>query len=229
MSSCLADAPRNLGKRTAKLAVPLMVALVSCATLRDVAAQSSDARAPNNAVQGFAQNRDQPISIEAASLEMRDKKKEATFSGKVKVVQGDTTMTSKALVVFYATGPPTAAPKATKSAPLQSATPGPGGSSSIRRLEARGSVVVVQKDQVVTGETATFDTRANLITVAGGVVLTQCRNVLRGSRLLVDMTTGVSRVESDNGMVHVLVDQSSNSGCGPSGAPTGPSVSGAKK
>ena len=48
-------------------------------------------------MQGFSQNRDQPIQIEAASLEMRDKKKEATFSGNVKVVQGDTTMTSKIL------------------------------------------------------------------------------------------------------------------------------------
>src|SRR6476469_7611358 len=54
-----------------------------------------------NAMQGFSQNRDQPIQIEAASLEMRDKKKEATFAGNVKVVQGDTTMTSKTLVVFY--------------------------------------------------------------------------------------------------------------------------------
>ena len=42
---------------------------------------------------------------------------------------------------------------------MQSATPGPGGSSSIRRLEAKGNVVVTQKDQVVTGETAIFDTR----------------------------------------------------------------------
>ena len=35
-----------------------------------------------NAMQGFSKNRDQPIQIEAASLEMRDKKKEATFAGK---------------------------------------------------------------------------------------------------------------------------------------------------
>ena len=82
---------------------------------------------------------------------------------------------------------------------MQSTTPGPGGSSSIRRLEAKGTVVVTQKDQVVTGETAIFDTKANLITMAGGVVLTQCKNVLRGDRLLVDMTTGVSRVESESG------------------------------
>jgi lipopolysaccharide export system protein LptA len=177
-------------------------------------------------VQGFSQNRDQPITIEAASLEMRDKKKEATFSGKVKVVQGDTTMASKALVVFYDSSSP---PANAKSAPLQSATPGPGGSSSIRRLEARGSVVVVQKDQIVTGETAIFDTKTNLITVAGGVVLTQCRNVLRGTRLLVDMTTGVSRVESDSGKVHVLVDQSSNSGCASSAAPLGSPATGPKR
>ncbi|MGY4306445.1 lipopolysaccharide export system protein LptA [Bradyrhizobium sp. USDA 4369] len=39
-----------------------------------------------------------------------------------------------------------------------------------------------------------FDTKTNLITMFGGVVVTQCRNVLRGDRLLVDMTTGVSRV-----------------------------------
>ncbi len=179
----------------------LALALIASALIGmgEASAQGSMSGVPN-AMQGFSQNRDQPIQIEAASLEMRDKKKEATFSGNVKVVQGDTTMTSKALVVFYdssstpATAPP-ANSKGAKSAPMQSATPGPGGSSSIRRLEAKGSVVVTQKEQVVTGETATFDTKANLITMAGGVVLTQCKNVLRGDRLLVDMTTGVSRVE----------------------------------
>jgi lipopolysaccharide export system protein LptA len=106
---------------------------------------------------------------------------------------------------------------------MQSATPGPGGSSSIRRLEARGSVVVTQKDQVVTGETAVFDTRANLITMTGGaagVVLTQCKNVLKGDRLKVDMTTGVSRVEAD-GKVHVMIEQSGQ-GCGSGSGGTKP-------
>src|SRR3954464_3797518 len=170
----------------------------------ETAAQSAMSGVPN-AMQGFSQNRDQPIKIEAASLEMRDKKKEATFSGNVKVVQGDTTMTSKTLVVFYdsaGTGAPAPATntKAAK-APMQAAAPGPGGSSSIKRLEARGSVVVTQKDQVVTGETAVFDTKTNLITMLGGIVLTQGKNVLRGDRLMVDITTGVSKVESDSGRV----------------------------
>jgi lipopolysaccharide export system protein LptA len=178
----------------------------------DGLAQSAVQGVPN-AMQGFSQNRDQPIQIEAASLEMRDKKKEATFSGDVKVVQGDTTMKSKSLVVFYdggntAPAAGAAAPAKSAKAPIKAAAPGPGGSSSIRRLEARGSVVVTQKDQVVTGETAVFDTRSNLITMSGGVVLTQAKNVLKGDRLMVDMTTGVSRVESDSGRVQGLFQSS---------------------
>lgn len=205
----------------------LALALIASA---EAGAQGAMTGVPN-AMQGFSQNRDQPIQIEAASLEMRDKKKEATFSGNVKVVQGDTTMTSKSLVVFYDSGPAPststsapapAAPKGAKSGSMQSATPGPGGSSSIRRLEARGSVVVTQKDQVVTGETAIFDPRANLITMAGGVVLTQCKNVLKGDRLKVDMTTGVSRVESDTNKVQGLFIQGENCGSGSGGAKPAP-------
>jgi lipopolysaccharide export system protein LptA len=38
--------------------------------------------------------------------------------------------------------------------------------------------------------------------------------VLKGDRLLVDMTTGVSRVESDSGKVQGLfINQSSGTGC----------------
>jgi len=208
---------RRLGRRAATRAALAALAFVIAG--HAAAAQSAVQGVPN-AMQGFSQNRDQPIQIEAASLEMRDKKKEATFAGNVKVVQGDTVMTSNTLVVFYdAAGTPAAAPpansKAAKSAPIQAATPGPGGSSSIRRLEAKGNVKVTQKDQIVTGETAVFDTKANMITMLGGIVLIQGKNVLRGDRLLVDMTTGVSRVESDSGRVQGLFISSGGQGAPP--------------
>jgi lipopolysaccharide export system protein LptA len=208
--------------------------MLALAAAGHAGAQSAVSGVPN-AMQGFQQNRDQPIQIEAASLEMRDKKKEATFSGNVKVVQGDTTMTSNSLVVFYDSTPaPAAAPAANttaaKAAPMPAATPGPGGSSSIKRLEAHGSVVVTQKDQVVTGDTAVFDTKTNLITMLGTIVLTQGKNVLRGDRLLVDMTTGVSRVESDTGRVQGLFQSSGQGGPGlpgmqPGATPPGPGAS----
>jgi len=217
---------------------PIAVCVVLLIGFGEVRAQGS-ASVPN-AMQGFAQNRGEPVKIEAAVLEVQDKKKEATFSGNVKVTQGDTTMTSKTLVVFYedkdkTAQPPGDAGKAgdagkgkaaptqpltqspTQSAPQSGTPPGPA-SSQIKRMEARSNVVVTQKDQVVTGETAIFDTKANLITMLGGVVLTQCQNVVRGDRLLVDMTTGVSRVESDSGRVQAYVAQGQGCGTTPAGA-----------
>ena len=219
--------PSTLIRRIAHGGCALACALALLAGEKAVA-QSAVTGVPN-AMQGFSQNRDQPIQIEAATLEMRDKKKEATFSGNVKVVQGDTTMTSKILVVFYesnSNSSPTPAANtkaAPKAAPMQAATPGPEGASSIKRLEAKGNVVVTQKDQVVTGETAVFDTKTNLVTMLGGVVLTQGKNVLRGDRLMVDMTTGVSRVESDGGRVQGLFQSSGQGGpMIPGGSPPAP-------
>lgn len=216
---------RSDKKRSAVLGTAVLVAAVVAVVAGGAAIAQSTMQGVPNAMQGFSQNRDQPIQIEAASLEMRDKKKEATFAGNVKVVQGDTTMTSKTLVVFYESGggdkpaAPQPAAKGAKAAPMQSATPGPGGSSAIKRLEARGNVVVTQKEQVVTGETAVFDTKTNLITMLGGVVLTQCKNVLRGDRLMVDMTTGVSRVESESGRVQALLPQGGGNDCGQGAKP----------
>ena len=201
--------------QASRIACLLRCGLVAAALMAasEAAGQSSVQGVPN-AMQGFSQNRDQPIQIEAAALEMRDKKKEATFSGNVKVVQGDTTMTSKILVVYYenSTSPADGKAKAPAKTAMKSAAPGPSGASSIKRLEAKGNVVVTQKDQVVTGETAVFDTKTNLITMLGGVVLTQGKNVLRGDRLIVDMTTGVSRVESNSGRVQGLFQSSGQGG-----------------
>jgi lipopolysaccharide export system protein LptA len=215
VSSALLSGPAARGAVVAMLLVVLSV-------VSESRAQGAGQGVPN-AMQGFSQNRDQPITIEAAALEIRDKKKQATFSGNVKVVQGDTTMTSKTLMVFYHSdrkSEPITRPQrpgdrngAVVLPPLQPAPPGPASSSSIRRLEARNHVVVTQKDQIVTGERAVFDATTNLITMLGGVVLTQCNSVLRGDRLLVDMTTGVSRIEVDHGKVRGLLDQLAP-GCG---------------
>jgi lipopolysaccharide export system protein LptA len=64
-----------------------------------------------------------------------------------------------------------------------------------------------------------------MITMLGGIVLTQGKNVLRGDRLMVDMATGVSRVESDSGRVQGLFQSSGGSGPAIPGmpSPAGPS------
>jgi lipopolysaccharide export system protein LptA len=191
-------------------------------------AQGSAASGPPNALQGFSQNQGKPIHIDAAKLEVRDKDKVATFSGDaktgdVKVVQGDTIMRSKTLVVFYEQS--AGAAQSDKAAPA--AAPGPGGSQQIRRLEARGNVIVTQNEQTVTGDNGIFDTKANTVTMKGNVIMTQGKNVMKGKTLVVDLTTGVSRFENDGGRVDaVFFPQSGQQPGVPGGAPAAPTSSG---
>jgi lipopolysaccharide export system protein LptA len=72
------------------------------------------------------------------------------------------------------------------------------GAADLQRIEARKSVVVQSSDgQTATGDWANFDTKRNMVTLGGDVVLTQGQNVVRGSRLTIDMTTGQSVIETD--------------------------------
>ena len=169
--------------------LPIAAALL---VVTGAALRAQPSKGPPNALQGFSQNRDQPVHIEATTLEVRDKDKVATFSGDVRVKQGDTNMRCKSLVVFYEQD----AEPGDKSKTMQAASPGPGGQQKIKRLEARGGVVVTQKDQTATGDTGIFEMKTNSVTLSGNVVMTQGQNVLRGERLMVDLTSGVSRVES---------------------------------
>lgn len=154
-----------------------------------------------NAVQGFSKNRHEPIQIEANSLEVQDKDKVATFRGGVRVKQGDTALRCNVLVVYYE-GEGVGGTSGSRSGPPGSDT------QRIRRLEAKGHVVVTQKQQTATGDTGVFDMRKNTITLQGNVVVSQGRNVLRGDRLVVDMATAVSRMESSHGRVQGLFQPS---------------------
>ncbi len=158
---------------------------------------------------GQGQSQQQPVQIEAATLEVHDKTKTATFSGNVQVVQGDTTMKCQSLIVFYG---PEAGGNAT-STPVTATTAKPAagmpqGSQSIRRIEARGGVTVLTKDQNASGDLGVYDLKSRTITLSGNVVVSQGQNVIHGERVVVDTVTGNARVESG----------SSNGGAG-AGAP----------
>jgi lipopolysaccharide export system protein LptA len=157
------------------------------------AAQAQQPSQPN-ALQGFSQNRNQPVQINAQTLEVRDKSKVATYSGNVRLVQGDTTLRCKVLVVYYDGGQ-------AAGQPVKAATPGPSGSSQIRRIEATGNVIVTQKDQTATGEKAVYDISDDTVRLfpapGGNVTVTQGQNIVRGPRLIVHLDTGISHFESD--------------------------------
>jgi lipopolysaccharide export system protein LptA len=184
----------------------MMLVAALLASVMPCALAQPGSNAPN-ALQGFQQNRGQPVQIEALRLEVRDKDKMATFSGNVKVVQGDTTMRCKKLVVFYEQDNKDGQPAQASAQTMKSAKPGPGGSSQISKLEASGGVTVNQKDQTATGERALFDMKSNTVTLLGNVLVTQGPNVMRGEKLVVDLATGVSRVEAGKGLVRMRIEQ----------------------
>jgi len=179
------------------------VALAAAMAAGPVAAQPSNGNGGPGLFQGMnEQKKDQPVQIEAATLEVRDKDKKATFSGNVQVVQGDTTMKCQRLVVFYGqevgiggndNKPATAAATVSTS----KSTPGmPQGAQNIKRIEAQGGVTVITKDQNAKGDLAIYDLTTKTITLTGHVAISQGQNVINGERIVVDTVTGNARVES---------------------------------
>lgn len=158
---------------------------------------------PSNMAQGLSANSGQPVKIESTSLEVRDKSRMATFTGNVKMTQGDNTVKCKVLVVYYEDSSAAPSP-GTKSGPAV-ASPG-GGKQQIKRMECKGDAIITQKDQTASGENGVFEVKANTLTMTGNVVVTQGQNILNGDKMVIDLTTGVTKVESSGkGPVRGLV------------------------
>jgi lipopolysaccharide export system protein LptA len=184
------------------VAVAACLALAALLSAFPVAAQPSNANPAPGPFQGMMndQKKDQPVQIEAATLEVRDKDKTATFSGNVQVVQGDTTMKCQRLVVFY--GQEMGIAGKDKPAPAtpvttSKSTPGmPQGAQNIKRIEAQGGVTVITKDQNARGDLGVYDLQTKTITLTGHVTISQGQNVINGEKVVVDTATGNARVES---------------------------------
>ncbi len=146
----------------------------------------------------YSANAGKPVDIEADVLEVDDKKKTAVFKGNVSATQGDVNLKSKEIYVTYtSSGNKTAGTTNSDAAPIG------GGNGEITRIDAKGDVFVTtkpkeetQKPQQAKSDWAIFDVKKQQITLGGDVVLSQGENIIRGSRLVVDLTTGLSRFEN---------------------------------
>ena len=166
---------------------------------------SSVAPQLSNPAQGIINdNQDQPIQIDAATLEVRDKEKMATFAGDVQVVQGDTTIKCQKLVVYYGPEPGTAAAAAQakrqqQQQPAQGQQAGglPARQQDIRKIEARGGVTVLSKDQTASGDLGVYDLKTKTITLLHNVTVAQGKNVLHGERVVVDTVSGNAHFDAN--------------------------------
>src|SRR3990170_4007114 len=188
-----------IGACAAPLAVALALLLAA-----PLAAQTL-----TNSFGGLTESSKDPIDIESDVLVVHDKQKYATFKGNVKAVQGTTTLRAKELNVHYVGGDKLALGAKKESgeppAPATKVAEAQGGGAAaeksdntqITKIEAKGDVVITSEDdQTTTSDWALYDLPAQQVTVGGNVVLTQGKNVLKGDRLVIDLTTGERRVEN---------------------------------
>ena len=151
-----------------------------------IASDTSDSRVAGT----FRSDPNAPIDIEAATLDFEDARRYALFSGGVVAKQGDFVIRSPTLTAHFNSQSALLALPAGKGSE-------PAGAASLKKIEARGGVVITGKDgQKVTGDWADFDPASNFATVGGRVVVTQDKNVVEGSKLIMDLTSGRTRFET---------------------------------
>ena len=160
----------------------------------------------------------EPVNIAADKLDFLNKENKLIYTGNVVVVQGDSTLKASKLNIDLqkdASGGATA--PATPPAAADASAPG-AGNSSVRHMEADGPVTLISKDQVGTGDHATYDKGENKVYMNGNVTLSQGTNVTTGDRLIYDMTSGQAQVfsgQTNNGRVMSVFTPGSG---GPPGA-----------
>jgi len=76
---------------------------------------------------------------------------------------------------------------------------GPDGEQEMRRMGARGDVVITTPSEVAHGDEGVYDVETGIATLSGNVRLTQGDTQLNGDFAEVDMETGVSRLLSRSG------------------------------
>lgn len=138
----------------------------------------------------FKTDPNSPYDVVAEKLDVDDVAKTALFTGNVSAVQGNISMRSQELTALY-----------TGNAGIGSsdgAAAAAGAPASLTHLTARKKVVVTAKDgQTATGDWAEVDVKKNLTTLGGAVVLTQGKNVVNGTRLVIDMNTGEATIKTE--------------------------------
>lgn len=141
---------------------------------------------------GFSgHNSKDPINFSADRLEVQKEGSVATFLGKVEAIQGDMTLLSDEVRVYYQTGNKAQQPEA--------AAPAPGATNnslvgSVTRIDSRGNVRIISRGDTAEGDWAVYDVGRQLVTMGGRVVLHQGGSVVRGSRLELNLDSGQARV-----------------------------------
>lgn len=122
-------------------------------------------------------NSNAPVSYAADRIELQDRQNRVVLAGNVDITQGNLRLQAARTTVAY-----------TDAADLK-----------IQRIDASGGVIVTRGTESARGNAAVYDFNRRIITMAGNVALRRNGDTLNGSRLTIDLASGVSKVDGRAG------------------------------
>ncbi|MBU3031030.1 lipopolysaccharide transport periplasmic protein LptA [Paracoccus marinaquae] len=143
---------------------PLMIALVFA---------SGPAVAQSVVFGGIKADTSLPVEVAADHLTVDQGDGTALFTGNVVIGQGEMRLSAERVTVEYAQGDRT----------------------RIRSLHAKGNVTLVSGPDAAEGREAVYDVESGHVTLTGDVVLVQGENVLTGDRMTADLAEGTAQVD----------------------------------
>jgi len=115
-------------------------------------------------------NSNAPVNYEADRIDLDDKANRVVLTGHVIITQAELRMTAARTVVDYTNN----------------------GTLKISLINSTGGVVVTRENEKAVGDVASYDFNRSVIVMAGNVTVTRGSDISRGSRLVVDLKTGLS-------------------------------------
>ncbi len=157
--------------------IALMVALAVCVlpALVGVAGPAA-AQATQIRLGQSMQLTDRALDITADSLEVDQATGVTVFSGSVRASQGDLRLTAERVEVEFS-------PRAD------------GSGQRIDRLQASGGVTLVTPEEAMEAAEATYVLGAQTLQMSGDVVIVQGENVLSGDRFSADLRAGTGQIQ----------------------------------
>lgn len=133
----------------------------------------------------ISQNSRAPVDMTADELEVVNAQCLAIWRGSAEALQDNARLRADVLKIY---NKPQAAPRPGSAG---------GGCGALDRMEATGSVYYATPTQRVRGDQAVYQADTDTITFTGDVVATQGKNVLRGERLVIQVSTGQAQMETN--------------------------------
>ena len=118
-----------------------------------------------------------PVNFAADRIELQQRADRVIVSGNVVVTKAGMQLNAQRMTIAYTQA----------------------GKTQVDRIDASGGVTVKRGDQSARGDVAIYDLNRKLITMLGGVTLTQGQNRLNGGRLVIDLTSGRAVVDGSGG------------------------------